>query len=161
VYPFVELMHGILDLYPHQNYYPLRLHIFKMFNLLIERTHMNIPIIHYIEEMLKSKNFYKKFADKKAKEFDFEIHFRCAKENYENNKYWEDLTSELLYVLAKHISLNQNAPYFDTLLNVPLRLLKRLYKSKMPLDRKVNVKRIVSLLDSDVKQRRGSDQNKN
>jgi hypothetical protein len=151
-------MHGILDLFPHQNYYPMRLHIFKMFNLLIERTHMNIPIMHYIEAMLKSKNFYKKFGDKKAKEFDFEINFRCVKENFENNKYWEDLTSELLCVLAKHISLNQNAPYFDTMLNVPVRLLKRLYKSKMPLDRKVNVKRLVELLDPHAEQRRGAHQ---
>ncbi len=104
---------------------------------------MNIPIVGYIEKMLKSRNFYKKFSENKIKEFDFAVNIRCSKENSQNNKYWEDLTNELLYVLAKHILLGEQAPYFDTFLRVPLRLLKRLFKSGMPLDRKVNVKKIV------------------
>ena len=112
-------------------------------NNITEKTHLVIPMVAQISKILKAKYFYKKLPDKKTKEFDFEVNIRCSSELHDNGKYWTDLLNELVHILAKHLALQINLPHFDNFVIIPHRLLKQLYKSKMPIERKQNVKRLV------------------
>ena len=76
VYPTVEVIFGLLELFPSQNYYPLFLHFFRILNEISEKTHLQIPFLSFVFRLLKNKNFLKKFTEKNAKEFDFELNFK-------------------------------------------------------------------------------------
>ena len=148
VYPTVEVIFGLLELFPSQAYYPLFLHFFRILNEISEKTHLQIPFLNFVFRLLKNKNFLKKFTEKNAKEFDFELNFKAAAEIMNNNKFWHDLLLELTNVVIKNLSINVNAPFFEHLSAFPLKTFKLLYKSKMMIEKKVILKRAVFLLDS-------------
>ena len=142
-YPFVEVLTGLLDLFPHQNYYPLFVHILKAMNYLSDKTKTNIPVASFVHKILKNKNFVRRFANAKAKEFDFEISFRCSKEHCENNKFWDDLLKQLSFILLKSLSIQLNAPFFDSYSKFVRQILKKLYTSRTTKERKIDAQRTV------------------
>ena len=143
IYPTVELINGLLELFPSQSYYPLFLHFFKILNDISTRTHLQIPFLSYVFRTLKNKNFAKKFTEKNTKEFDFELNFKVGEDRINNNKYWSDLLSELMSVITKNISLSVNSPYFEQFAAFPVKVLKGIYKSKIMIEKKVIVKKTV------------------
>ena len=72
-----------------------------------------------------------------------------SNEKANNGKYWQNTLSELLNIIIKYLAQSVNTPFFESASAVPLQRLIKLYKSKIGLEKKTSIRRVVDLSDSD------------
>lgn len=75
-----------------------------------------------------------------------EINVRAMPTQLVFNEYWTEILQEILYLLMQDLKCHQDEPYFDSYQSKIQLFLRRLYKSKMSLNNKIIIKKVIQTI---------------
>jgi hypothetical protein len=125
----VEVILGLLDLFPSQSYIPLHLHLLDILSTYSLGSGTFTPVFRFVEKLLQNKHFVAKLPIKKVK-FDLEVTCRVNDDQLKESGIWESFLDTLLAITARYLLWAAKTPGFLEYSFGVLKSLKALFRRK-------------------------------
>ena len=148
-YPLLEILIGILNLYPSSSYIPCRLKMVEQILNLCENLDINCSITRIQLDLQKSKEFMNKklTAGKGEAKVDFDIYQKIPKSSQVFGDIWVDLFKRLSENIQRYFALSAEKVYATETSIFWIKMLRMLRKSSKDMEIKSQLKTQSNLLE--------------
>ncbi|XP_037960444.1 nucleolar complex protein 2 homolog [Teleopsis dalmanni] len=115
LYPFVTITIGALRLIPTAQYFPLRFHCLQALITLSKETHIYMPILPLILEVLRSKTFNSKHTVVSMKPLQFTCILRLNKSQLAENGFRDEVVEQICALLLEYCAYESASLAFSDL----------------------------------------------
>ncbi|XP_053961794.1 nucleolar complex protein 2 homolog [Anastrepha ludens] len=144
VYPLVTITLGVIRLIPTAQYFPLRFHCIKVLITLAKETHIFVPVLPLILEVLRSNTFNRKHTTASMRPLQFTCILRLNRGQLSENGFRDEVIEQVCSTALEYLSLESaSLAFFDLVVPTVLAL-----KSYLKVCRNANYSRkLKQLLD--------------
>lgn len=113
IYPTVEILKAMVNLFPAVQYFPLRLQIVRLIVNIVEDCNVNVPLLDIFMSMLKTQHFVskKKYQSSKTS-IDIETTIKISKEAMATQDLWDNIYQDVYGLMLTYLATRSGALYF-------------------------------------------------
>ncbi|XP_067625122.1 nucleolar complex protein 2 [Eurosta solidaginis] len=128
IYPLVTITMGVIRLVPTAQYFPLRFHCIKVLISLAKETHIYVPILPLILEVLRSNTFNRKHTRTSMRPIQFTCILRLNNGQLSENGFRDEVIEHLCSLILEYLAHESSSLAFSDLIVPTVLALKRYLK---------------------------------